>query len=71
MIECAGPIHKAFLQVPLGTQKVDESPSNVQGTCRKPNSTDRKTPTQGERYHHSVELFFYLQVSERLNNSQR
>ena len=29
-------INKAFLQVPLETQKVDESPSNVQGTCRKP-----------------------------------
>ena len=31
----------------------------------------RKTPTQGERYHYSKDMFFYLQVSERLNNSQR
>ena len=31
----------------------------------------RKTPTHGERYHYSLVLFFYLQVSERLNNSQR
>ena len=31
----------------------------------------RKTPTQGERHHYSKGLFFYLQVSERLNNSQR
>lgn len=46
-------------------------PRNGYGACRKPKATDSSTPTRSERYHYSIDMFSYLQTSERLNNSQR